>query len=100
LEKSLNCIRIIVLRQEESRSISENVTWASKRFADGKVSLPYGQFLGYEKGEDGPPKIVEKEAAVARLIYKLFLEGKIPAGIAKHLTTNKIPTPAGKEVWQ
>lgn len=78
------------LAQEESRSISENVT---KRFADGKVSLPYKQFLGYEKGEDGLPKIVEKEAVGVRLIYKLFLEGKTPTGIAKHLTINKIATP-------
>lgn len=32
------------LAQEESRSISENVTWGHrKRFLDGKVSLPYGQ---------------------------------------------------------
>ena len=89
------------LAQEESRSISENVTWGQrKRFADGKVSLPYKQFLGYEKGEDGLPKIVEKEAEVIRLIYKLYLEGKTPSGIAKHLTENKIPSPAGKEVWQ
>ncbi|KEI07162.1 recombinase [Clostridium sp. K25] len=89
------------LAQEESRSISENVTWGQrKRFADGKVSLPYKQFLGYEKGEDGLPKIVEKEAKVVRLIYKLFLEGKTPSGIARYLTENKIPTPAGKEVWQ
>jgi len=89
------------LAQEESRSISENVTWGQrKRFADGKVSLPYGKFLGYEKGEDGLPKIVEKEAAVVRLIYKLFLEGKTPSGIARYLTVDKIPTPAGKEVWQ
>lgn len=64
-------------QQEESRSISENVTWGQrKRFADGKVSLPYGQFLGYTKGEDGLPKIVESEAKTVRLIYKLFLEGK------------------------
>ncbi|WP_253199480.1 recombinase family protein [Clostridium tagluense] len=62
--------------------------------------MPYGQFLGYEKGEDGIPKIVEKQAAVVRLIYKLFLEGKTPSGIAKHLTINKILTPGGKEVWQ
>ena len=47
------------LAQEESRSISENVTWGQrKRFADGKVSLPYGQFLGYRKGADGLPEIV------------------------------------------
>lgn len=33
------------LAQEESRSISQNVTWGQrKRFADGKVSLPYKHF--------------------------------------------------------
>lgn len=101
MKKSLNCINIIAIRQEESRSISENVTWGQrKRFADGKVTLPYNHFLGYEKGEDGLPKIVEKEAAVVRLIYKLFLEGKNPSRIAKQLTENKIPSPAGKAVWQ
>ena len=53
------------LAQEESRSISENVTWGQrKRFADGKVSMPYKRFLGYEKGEDGTPAINEEEAAV------------------------------------
>ena len=88
------------LAQEESRSISENVTWGQrKRFADGKVSLPYKRFLGYEKGKDGVPKIVEKEAKVVRLIYRLFLEGKSASAIAKHLTSEKIPTPAGKEKW-
>ena len=68
--------------QEESRSISENVTWGKrKRFSDGKVSLPYKHFLGYEKGEDGLPKIVESEAQTICLIYKLFMEGKTPSGI-------------------
>ena len=89
------------LAQEESRSISENVTWGQrKRFADGKVNLPYGHFLGYEKGEDGMPKIVEKEAKIIRLIYKLFLEGKAPRAIARHLTDSEIPTPSGKKNWQ
>ena len=42
------------IAQEESRSISDNVTWGQrKRFADGKVSVGYKQFLGFEKGEDG-----------------------------------------------
>lgn len=88
------------LAQEESRSISENVTWGQrKRFADGKVSMPYKQFLGYEKGEDDIPKIVEREAAIVRQIYSLFLEGKTPHGIAKHLTQSGIPTPARKAKW-
>lgn len=39
------------LAQEESRSISQNVTWGQrKRFADGKVSVAYSTFLGYDKG--------------------------------------------------
>ena len=42
------------LAQEESRSISENVTWGQrKRFADGKVTVPFNRFLGYDRGEDG-----------------------------------------------
>lgn len=46
------------LAQEESRSISENVTWGQrKRFADGKVSMAYKQFLGYRKGPDGLPEV-------------------------------------------
>ena len=88
------------LAQEESRSISENVTWGQrKRFADGKVSLPYKRFLGYEKGEDGLPKVIESEAKIVRRIYKLFLEGKTPSGIASYLTGEGIPTPSGKEKW-
>ena len=40
------------ISQEESRSISENVTWGHRRrIADGKVSVPFGRFLGYDRGE-------------------------------------------------
>lgn len=91
------------LAQEESRSISENVTWGHrKRFADGKVSMPYKHFLGYDRGatKNDPPIINEEQAKTVRLIYRLFLEGKTPCGIAKHLTELKIPTPGGKVKWQ
>jgi len=89
------------LAQEESRSISENVTWGQrKRFADGKVSLPYGQFLGYRKGPDGLPEIMPEQAETVRMIYRLFMEGKSTNTIAKHLTQSKIPTPGGKKTWQ
>ena len=88
------------LAQEESRSISENVTWGQrKRFADGKVSMPYKHFLGYEKGPDGKPKIVPEEAEQVRLIYDLFMRGMTIPAIAKRLTEEGIPTPAGKEKW-
>ncbi len=88
------------LAQEESRSLSENVTWGQrKRFSDGKVSMPYGRFLGYEQGEDGTPQVNEEEAAIVRLIYSLFLDGSTPYTIAKYLTADGIPSPAGKDCW-
>ena len=89
------------LAEEESRSISENVKWGvRKRFADGKYSLPYKQFLGYNKGTDGNPVLVESEARIVRLIYRLFLLGDLPTVIARKLSNASIPTPAGLPVWQ
>ena len=88
------------LAQEESRSISENTTWGQrKRMQDGKVSLPYKRFLGYERGEDGIPQVVEAEAEIVRLIYKMYLNGNTANAIAKYLMENGIPTPGGKETW-
>ena len=89
------------LAQEESRSISENVTWGQrKRFADGKVSIPYSQFLGYRKGADGLPEIVPEQAEIVRSIYRMCIEGMSTNAIANHLTQQGIPTPSGKQVWQ
>ena len=89
------------LAQEESRSISQNVTWGQrKRFADGKINLPYKHFLGYKKGNNGLPEIIESEAKIVRMIYRMFLEGKTPSYIASFLTEQGITTPANKEIWQ
>jgi DNA invertase Pin-like site-specific DNA recombinase len=88
------------LAQEESRSISENVKWGlRKRMRDGRVSMAYKHFLGYDKGSDGKPQIVEKEAETVRLIYRLFLQGASLNVIAKHLTDSGAPTPTGKKQW-
>ena len=88
------------LAQEESRSISENVTWGQrKRMADGKVTMPYGRFLGDRKGEDGLPEIVPEEAEVVRLIYRSFMEGLTSGKIAQLLMEKKITAPGGKEKW-
>lgn len=88
------------LAQEESRSISENITWGQRKsFSDGKVHLPYKRFLGYKKGADGRPAVVEEEAAVVRLIYRLFLEGKTQAAICSYLESHGIPSPSGNPKW-
>lgn len=89
------------LAQEESRSISENVAWGKRaKCEEGKVYLPYKQFLGYEKGPDGQPQIVEEQAKTVRLIYSLFLEGLMPSGIAKRLESMGTLSPASKQRWQ
>ena len=86
------------LAQEESRSISENVTWGIRKgFSDGKVMIPYARFLGYEKGEDGKPQIVKEEAEIVKLIYGLFLQGESTRSIAKYLNEHKIPMPSKKK---
>lgn len=88
------------LAQEESRSISENCTWGQrKRFADGKVTVPFARFLGYDRGSDGSFVVNEKEAKIVRRIYEMFLDGETPYGIAKKLTEDGIPSPGGKEKW-
>lgn len=61
--------------QEESRSISDNVKWGTrKRFEQG---IPNGRFriLGY-RWEDDRLVIVPEEAAVVRRIFQNFLDGK------------------------
>ena len=89
------------LAQEESRSISENVTWGHrKRFADGKVSLAFSHFLGYDRGMDGNLIVNKKQAEIVKLIYRLYLSGYTFHSIAKELTERKIPTPAGCKIWR
>ena len=85
------------IAQEESRNISENVTWGiRKRFADGKVCMPYKRFMGYRRGEKGIPEIVEAEAKIVRGIFRRFLEGATSTMIAKELNGAGIPCPARK----
>lgn len=89
------------LAQEESRSISENVTWGHrKRFADGKVSLAFSHFLGYDRGADGNLVVNKEQAETVKLIYRLYLSGYTFHSIAKKLTEQKIPTPARCKIWR
>ena len=88
------------LAQEESRSISENCTWGQrKRFADGKVTAPFGRFLGYDRGDDGNLVVNREQAKVVQRIFREFLQGKTPYGIANGLTADGILTPGGKTKW-
>ena len=86
--------------QEESRNLSENIKWGMKRKIEkGKYTLPYKIFLGYKKGSDGQPEIVEEEAEIVRKIYKYFLRGLSINGIADILTKAEIPSPMKRTSW-
>ena len=85
------------MAQEESRSISQNVTmgkrWGMK---EGRVSWAYSNMLGYKK-VNGKIVVVENEAEIVKKIYSDFLvKGKTPTGIAKELKCLEIKTPSGK----
>lgn len=87
--------------QEESRSISDNVTWGVTRNMErGKTHVAFSNFLGYDKGPNGEWVIVEEEAKIVRQIYDWFLDyDRTLNWIADKLTEQGIPTPMDKKKW-
>ena len=70
-----------------------------KKFSDGRFSMCYGRFLGYEKGEDGSMVINEEQAKTIEFIYSEFIIGLSPKAIAKKLTELGYVTPGGQKKW-
>lgn len=88
------------IAQSEAENISANVRWGKQQSAkEGKVAFSYNSFLGYKKGTDGKPEIVEDEAKIIREIYDKYLEGDSIRKIADYLNDTQIKTPTGKKVW-
>lgn len=88
------------LAQEESRSLSENCTWGQrKRMQDGRVSLAYSHFVGYDRGPDGKLVINPEEAEIIRRIYSLFLQGKSPHKISQILNAEGFTIPGKRKTW-
>ena len=85
--------------QEESRSISLNVLWSKKRMMEnGKYSLPYSSFLGYDKGDTGLV-INKKQAEIVRMIFDLYISGLNSVKIKEKLESMAIPSPRGNKTW-
>lgn len=88
------------LAQEESRNISENVTWAYETlFQQGKVVVNAKRFLGYDKNDDGILIINKEQAVLVRRIYREFLSGYTVTQIAKGMNRDGIPGIYGKPRW-
>ena len=86
--------------QAESESISKNVTWGKRQsFKNGMVTFQYSRFLGYEKGEDGKPKIVPEEATIVKRIFQSYLSGYSIVKIKEELESEGIPSGTGKKIW-
>lgn len=80
--------------QEESRSISDNVKWGTrKRFEKG---IPNGHFIIYGyKWIDDKLVIVPEEAKVVKKIFKNFLDGKSRLETEREFRENGIKTRLG-----
>ena len=86
--------------QAESESISKNVSWGvEKSFRDGRVRYNYKSWLGYRKGSDGKPEIIQEEAEIVRDIFTMFLDGMSIENIGKALESRKIHTKLGSDSW-
>ena len=88
------------IAQEESRSISMNVTLGKRwQMQEGKVSFAYSRMLGFKKTENGYA-IDKEQAKIVKEIYTDFLIwGMTSTGIANKLTKRGVKTPSGKSEW-
>ena len=88
------------LAQEEARSTSENCKWGiRKRFAEGRFTMPYAKFLGYDKGPDGNPVVNREQAEVVKRIYTMFLEGNSIGSIMRTFNKEGVPAPGRGKKW-
>lgn len=93
---------IAALAQEESRSISENMSWAfNKQFLSG---VPvFRRMLGYNvTGKGHKNKIIqinEAEAEIVREIFQMVLDGHWYTAICRELMRKGYKTTSGKPEW-
>ena len=89
------------LAQEESNSISKNISWSiQKRFQEGIAFGNPRSVYGYTDGETNKDwVIVEEQAKVVRFIFDEFLLGKSSYKISNELNGKGIPSSKGTK-WQ
>ena len=75
------------------------IQFLSKKFEQGRFSLPYKSFLGYDRGEDGMPVINEKQAVIVREIFQRYLAGQSPLTIAHEFEKKGYSAPCGGSRW-
>jgi len=101
MQSEMNISLLGSFAQGESESLSKNVSWGKHQsFKNGKVYISYTNFLGYEKGEDGLPKVIPEQAEIIKSIYNLYLAGHSVAGIKKELEKLGAHSATGNTEWK
>jgi DNA invertase Pin-like site-specific DNA recombinase len=99
MESEFILTMLSVVAQEESRMISENLSWAhTKRFSSGKPL--FTRILGYKKVNGVPWTIDLEEAKIVRETYDLYLEGYSLVAIARKLISKGYKKPNGRIDWK
>lgn len=80
---------LMALAQNEVHNLSENIKWGMRRkYERGDIgSVPIGNFIAYEKDEEGNIVIKEEGAATVRRVFELYLTGYAVEEIANILTS-------------
>lgn len=88
-----------VMAQAESENISANVRWGiQQRMKSGTYKFRYN-LLGYKKGENEEPAIIEEEAKYIRKIFEMYLQGNSALQIKAYLEAEHVLTKKGDKVW-
>lgn len=96
-EMILTCLSAFA--QAESESISGNVTKGIRMgYKQGRFTFRYTGFA-FQRGPDGEPEIILKDAETIRMIAQSFLNGDSMQGIKEKLEKAGIPSPAGEPQW-
>ena len=96
-EMILTCLSSFA--QAESESISGNVTKGIRMgYKQGRFAFRYTGFA-FQKGPDGEPEIIPKDAQTIRMIAREFLNGDSLKGIKEKLEKASIPSPARESKW-
>lgn len=89
-----------VLAQSESENISANVKWGiNKRMQNGTYNCRF-HLLGYRRDKETKEiYIVPEEAAIVKMIFQMYLQGKSLDQIKAYLENNEIKTVNGNSLW-
>ncbi|WP_264807266.1 recombinase family protein [Cytobacillus sp. NCCP-133] len=87
------------IAQEESINIGNSIAWGKRSMAKRGIIKVGNANYGYRIGENHEWIIQEEEAKVVRRIYTDIQAGKNYTQIITGLTSDRVPSPKGKEVW-